>query len=211
MSIQHWWNTGSDAIPMFRTSRTAKPIQFFNLQWADTPEHIEQTLSSNGWQPLPKLTLTAAIYSITDDEKDRQLPFVPRAYSGKRPIIVMIKTTDTDNILLVLRLWQSNIVFKDSTLPLLLGTINYQLPRRHHFWQHKDNKRRKQALLPATDQLMPVIAAKPVHGVIGFNWHRVIFPMSLRPKTISSHNEWRGGVLYIRRSNWKAYQVDPQG
>lgn len=190
ISMASWWNADSNSLPMFRLSRSGKPIQLFNLQWADSPEHIRQALEKDGWQSLPKFTLTAAIYSVTSDEKGRQLPYLPKLNNGKNSVLIMYKTVGEDNVIAVVRLWPSNMIFTDSTLPLLVGTINYQLPRKHHFWKHKNYKSIKRKLLPATELLSTDLG--------NYKIHQVVYPMSLRPKRICSHNEWRGGVLYIR-------------
>jgi len=74
-----------------------------------------------------------------------------------------------------------------------MGTINYQLPRKHHFWKHKDYKQIKRNLTPATHLLIDKLPQYQIH--------QIKYPMSLRYKRISSHNEWRGGVLYLKPNN----------
>ena len=195
ISMQHWWPTDPPAIPMFRSSRSGKPIQLFNLQWAGQPEQIQQTLVKAGWQPLPKFTLAAAIYSITSDEKGRQLPYLPKLNNGKHSVLTMYKMVGTDNVLAVLRLWPADITFKDSNLPLLLGVVNYQLPRKHRLWKHKNYRAIKHHLTPATALISSSLP--------GYQVQQVLYSMGLRPKRISSHNEWSGGVLYIRPLDWQ--------
>lgn len=192
-SLKLWWDNSQTSLPIYRNSRTSKPVQLFNLQWADFPKHIESELSNNGWKKLPKLTLISTINRISSKEREEQLPFLPKLNFGHKPLLVMVKPDPQQNIVLVLRLWNSNTVFRDSAYPLLYGTIEYQMPHTHKYWYHRFQRQLRKTLVPASVELEPAL--------INYHWHRIHYSTSLKIDKITTRSEWQGGVLFIKPKN----------
>lgn len=189
ISYSDWWRRSTHTIPLYRTSRSGKPIEVLNIEWAGPLKDIEQGLLAQGWLKIPKLTLISMINRVSSDNDDRQLPLFPAFYAGHKPALVVFKPVDEDNLLLVISLWQAQTVFSDSTLPLWVGTISYQSPR-NKFWHYKHPKRKQGNLIPATFILEGSLE--------DFKWKRVEYPAKDRPKSIASRPEWQGGVLLIK-------------
>ena len=200
ISMQHWWHIDSNTRPNFRTSRSGKPIQLFNIQWADYPSQIVTNLKNDGWQLLPTVSLTIIINQLTTTEKGEALPFIPKYYSGKKPLFVMFKFSEAEKVFIVLRLWNSKIKFKNSELPLLFGTMTYQMPRQHRFWKYKTHRLLEKTLPPATQALKPVLSSC-------YEWKHHAYSDRLNLKKDYLHNEWDEGALYIRPTNWPDYTI----
>ncbi len=198
LSMQHWWQPANNDRPRFRTSRAGKPIQLFNVQWADYPAEIIVQLQKDGWQTLPALSLAVMINNLTTDDKEESLPFIPKYYSGKKPLLIMFKAAEKGNVLLVLRLWSSKIKFKNSDLPLLFGTITYEMPRQHQFWKHKAHRLLKETFPPAINMLMPALSR--------YKWKLHVYPDKVKPQKNYLNNEW-SETLYIRPINWSEHTV----
>ncbi len=198
VSMQQWWGMAHHSAPLFRLSRTGKPIQLFNLQWADQITHIQEILIQDGWQSVPTFNLMALLQSL--DVKQQQLLYLPKLNHGKKAAIEMYKMLGEDNVLMVLRLWPAKLNFSNSSLPLFIGTIHYQLPRKHRFWKSKKHHIFNHSLLlPATDNLIPSLK--------GYQFQQIFYPMTSQYKLIGSHQEWRGGILYIRPESWRRFQL----
>jgi len=125
--MSDWWVENGAEEPIYRLNRTGNPAQIFNIQWAGDLSKIEESLIANGWQVSPHSSMTIILNRISKQKKTLELPVLPQLYLDQRPVLIMVKTLQPSNSLLVLSLWDSKTTFKDSGLPLWLGNVSFDI------------------------------------------------------------------------------------
>lgn len=190
MTLAQWWEQSS---PIYLNSRTGKPIKLFNIQWLSSIEDIENELTKNGWESVPKLTLSSTINRLSSPDQGQRLPLAPKVFAGEKPILFMYKKLEKENVLLVLQLWRANIDLTDSKTPLWFGLIDYKLPKKNHFWRRDKYRELKKKLQPASIYTIKFLDS--------FKWRRVCFPDENKPSRDITHQQWEFGVLLLAPKN----------
>lgn len=129
ISESAWWRSPLAFTPTYRNNRLGKPFQPFNVQWASDLDHIQATLTQQGWKIVekkPKLKTTLQRFAHFNAEY--HIPILPWLYHNQPPVLFMIKHIPKTKSIIELRLWQSNIVFQNNGAPLWLGAVNYREP-----------------------------------------------------------------------------------
>ncbi|MDX1901737.1 MAG: VTT domain-containing protein [Gammaproteobacteria bacterium] len=139
VSIDNWWQQRGDHLPLYRINRFGLARQILNLQWQGSLSTIQKLLLENGWTSPQNTTWIDALHRIANIDSAQHLPLVAPLYLDHQPILVLIKRLPTNHQLIVLRLWQSNIRFTNSALPLWVGTVEiipstygWLFPKRQH-------------------------------------------------------------------------------
>lgn len=126
VSHEAWKNQTSPLFPLYRNSRTGKPIEVLNIQWADTLSDIEKKLSHQQWEKSNPPTLTNRIERLLVKNKSQHLPAIDKLYQLERPALVMTKSVSPSKPIVVLFLWPSRLVFTDRNTPLWIGSVHYR-------------------------------------------------------------------------------------
>lgn len=183
-SFKVWQQRSVPTIPLFRNNRLGHPVEAFNVEWVGDLNQIRQKLIGQGWQEQPiKLNLQGIIRVFSIDSVYHHFPLFPQLYSDKPPAMFLIKDTDEDNAILMLRLWRSNCSFTDSTFPLWIGTIEYHVASPKIFSLHKHK-----VFIGATDHLINFLS--------GFAWKQLIHLEEKQPPEIQALH-WDGKLLLI--------------
>jgi len=188
IKMNTWWDADHPH-PLLWKNRFGVPIHLINLQWADTLPNIQQQLENNGWEVIPKQTFLNTLIRFSKNNGEKHLPLVPANYQGQTPVLVMVKATESHHRILVLRLWDSRIDFTDSSLPLWIGTVNYQISRNAKFWKARKDIQRYLKLPPAILSLQGVVLSN--------QWHIMTYPSQQKPVPLLP-SEWQGGTLFIK-------------
>lgn len=191
VKMQQWWQQ-SRIQPLYRTNRFGRPIHLINIQWAGDLKMIKQELKANGWIWIPKQTVLNTIGRFSEKSHSKPLPLVPAIYLGQIPALIMVKPINAQGLYLVLQLWNSRTQFTNKEVPLLVGTINYRLPRHHKFWEYKQYREQYRALPPALLQLQSAL--------MGYHWRVETYPKLKKPDDILT-NEWDAGTILIKPVN----------
>lgn len=175
-------------IPLYRTNRLGKPNEAFNVEWLGDLNVIKNSMIKQGWVEQSTLlnNLPAFVHRLAGDSAEGHLPLMPKLYHNKPPALVMTKSTDKIDTILVLSLWQSDIQITDSNLPLWLGVISYN--KLQPFSLTMYSKKNKAKFIGATEKLM-----SDLHD---FQYQEVIYPVDKQPIEMRSLN-WDGTVFLI--------------
>lgn len=130
-----WWSQNNTSKPLYRINRFGQPIEALNIQWAGTLPSIEQTLTKQHWNLLPKASLMIVLNGFASKHPHQQLPILNQFYEDHKPVLVMYKLLDQPKQVMVLRLWDAHLKLSNNT-PLWLGIVNYHKPWRAHFFRH---------------------------------------------------------------------------
>lgn len=140
ITLNSWWNWQGGHLPIYRINRFGLSEQILNLQWIDNLDTIKKTLLQNGWQEAPTRDWISALHRITDVGSAEHLPLVSPLYLDKHPVLVLVKRINGDKKIIVLRLWDPNLIIQKIKQPLWVGTVEI-IPRTYSWlfkrrWQN---------------------------------------------------------------------------
>lgn len=185
-SAMHWWEVSGENIPIYRTSRTGKPIELINLQWLAPLSIIERELTEKGWTK-PNDSNMAKLLNTLKKEKGIALPLLPQLYDDRPPSLVMIKTLKNSELLIVLRLWPSSLTLKGTTYPLWYGTVGYHILSKQLYLL----RRNKTVLNPNS---LPAPIRELIPDIEDFTWKKVYYTV---PKNIQlkQYHKYKGLLI----------------
>lgn len=190
VSMEEWWHEeGQQTPPYYRTDRFGKSVQTMNVQWAGSLKRIEQGLQKQGWQTVGQLNLLSAVSRLASEDPTQQLPLFNQLYLNRKPVLLMSKITQNSQRLVLLRLWDSNILLSNPPTKLWIGTIAYLRP-----WRPLNNKKKTLSAPP-----IPAIEVL-ISDLQNFRWKTIAHPnISRRPNR--QDLDWNGFVLFIREGS----------
>ena len=134
-----WWTKSNPSIPLYRIGRLGLPAEAFNLQWIGNLDEIKAALMKAGWEIPPENNWISVLHRIADVSSMEHLPWVNPLYLDKKPVLVLTKHLRDNKNLIVLRLWNSNILIKNTSYTLLLGSVG-AVPRTYSWLITYKNK-----------------------------------------------------------------------
>jgi membrane protein DedA with SNARE-associated domain/membrane-associated phospholipid phosphatase len=187
-SLNTWWHQQTDNPPLYRPNRVGHPVEIMNVQWVGDLNMIENTLTAAGWKIVPKLSVIDLVNRVASHDSTQNYPILSPLYLGQRPQFAAIKCS-TQNHVMYIRLWASNIAFTDSQLPLFVGTITYQIPQENKFWMHQKYLKKLSKLSAPTQELLPDI----IHD---YRYRLLQYDNFDKPQHVPFY-QWNGGVILI--------------
>jgi len=118
ITLPSWWEQKGDNLPLYRIGRVGLPAEIFNLQWIGNLSDIKDSLMKQGWEVPPETSWSNVVHRVTDVSSAEHLPLVAPLYLDKEPVLVLVKRINDGKKLIVLRLWNSNLVVQGSQEPL---------------------------------------------------------------------------------------------
>lgn len=177
-----------DNIPLYRLNRFGHPIQIFNVRWLGRLEDIKQDLIKQGWEEqtvkndLPGMVRTFAVTSV-----NHHFPLLPQLYHNRPAVLLLTKDTDTDDTLLILTLWQADLIIKNNDLPVWVGAIEYHRASPKIFSLHR--LKNKAPFVGATDYMPQYLQ--------NFWWQQVVVSPAMQPQEILDLH-WDGKLLVVQ-------------
>lgn len=185
-----WWDSRSTTTPLFRPNRIGHPVQIMNIQWAGQISDIETVFTSHNWHPIPKLDLVDLANRVASHDKEKRIPLLPPLYLGQNPVFEASKIDEQTHQLMLVRIWSANVQFSDVDLPLWVGTISYEFPRNHAFWQNTNIQTKWSKLPYPIEDLMQLLGPS-------FTAEIIHYPAEQKPRHIKDYL-WAEGVIYIK-------------
>ncbi|OGT35760.1 MAG: hypothetical protein A3F11_05290 [Gammaproteobacteria bacterium RIFCSPHIGHO2_12_FULL_37_14] len=184
INLKTWW-IKDEAIPEPRVSLFGFPSQNINIQWVGDISKIKNSLLKVGWALPPPRDWISTLHRISDIRSSQYLPLVSPQYLDKQPSLILVKHVGTAKKLLVLRLWESSRIIKESRSPLWVGTIGV-IPRSYS-WLFR--KRRDSAL--EANNIISTIATpqwewKQITVTLPINKHKTLLQkiILIKPTTL---------------------------
>lgn len=134
-----WWEQKGDHLPVYRIGRFGLPNEVLNVEWIGNIDVIKKELLTAGWAEPPDRDWISIIHRLSGVGSTDHLPLVSPLYLNKKPKLQLIKFIDKK--LLVLRLWDSNLILddvKNSHYQLWVGTLGL-VPRTYSWLIHYKN------------------------------------------------------------------------
>ncbi len=111
-SIDTWWNSPLSITPVYRSNRLGTPYRPFNVQWQGSLNDIKKNLEARGWEEVPKKQkLKSALERFASMDAKYHMSIFPLLYHNTLPALVMIKPEETQESLIELHLWRSEVFF----------------------------------------------------------------------------------------------------
>src|SRR3990167_5879740 len=184
INLKTWW-IKDEAIPEPRVSLFGFPSQNINIQWVGDISKIKNSLLKVGWALPPPRDWISTLHRISDIRSSQYLPLVSPQYLDKQPSLILVKHVGTAKKLLVIRLWESSRIIKESRSPLWVGTIGV-IPRSYS-WLFR--KRRDSAL--EANNIISTIATpqwewKQITVTLPINKHKTLLQkiILIKPTTL---------------------------
>lgn len=124
---KNWWRNPLNYLPVYRNNRFGYPVQPLNIEWADSLNHIQNTLLANHWQIITRDNhVKDTIQRLSSNQPQYHLPLFELLYGNERPTLILYKPTTDNSAIYVLRLWNSHIEL-NGKIPLWIGMLNKEL------------------------------------------------------------------------------------
>lgn len=179
MSTMHWWEEAGEKKPVYRNSRAGKPVELINIQWLGPLNVIERELEAKGWTK-PEGSRVIQLLSKLSKEGGFPLPLIPQLYDDHPPKLIMVKYLDNDDLVLVLRLWPSNLTMKSTTYPLWYGALGYNGLSKQLYLNRKQKD-----LIHLNNFPAPVRHLSP--DLDNFTWKRVHYKIPASVPLLETH------------------------
>lgn len=160
---------------------------------------IEQTLKQHGWQIIhSKSNVQTVLGRFTNYKPEHHLALFPWLYRSKPPVLFMIQHLPHATTIIEPRLWKSGVRFKDATLPLWVGSINYHLAPKHLITLHRPHEITR-LNGGGINQLIPTLS--------GYQWRKLQIHPSRKSKKIQPIPDLDRTLLLIRSQEGGIYPI----
>lgn len=124
-TVDAWWKSPLQQLPIYRNNRFGQPIQPLNVQWSGNLDWIKQTLLNHGWEVLNKnKDIKTTLKRFATHDPRYHMPIFPWLFLHRKPLLTMIYRNPDDKSILELRLWDSYTMFTDNDMPLWIGMLD---------------------------------------------------------------------------------------
>jgi len=141
--VQHrdsalWWQEDWRRLSAYRQDLEGEFEQPLNVQWAGTLASLHERLGARGWREPATLRATTALRWLLPIPNLAELPVLPHVHDGRHESLLMIRSLNesqareraTSDRQLVLRFWTTGIMLDPDEVPLWVGSVSLQEPRR---------------------------------------------------------------------------------
>jgi membrane protein DedA with SNARE-associated domain len=135
LAADTWWNSAKPLLPIYRMNRLNKPVQILNVQWLGHIDPIANTLRNTGWHDAVQLSYLALKRQLKGEEMTLISP-IPETFNGHKVTLTLIKTLDTEDHYIILRLWEADYFTEHQ--PYYVGNISYHLPVKHWLFTSRE-------------------------------------------------------------------------
>ncbi|PIQ12575.1 MAG: PA-phosphatase [Hydrogenophilales bacterium CG18_big_fil_WC_8_21_14_2_50_58_12] len=166
MAQQDWWNVAWQTLPAWRIDIEGEYEQPITVQWAGSPEYLRRSLLATGWrEPLP-LSGRNFLLWFDPSRSAIELPLLPRVHDGRHEALALVRPVPGQR--LVLRLWQTDAMLRETAQPIWVGTVTREAIIRPLPWFNlpRDGRDFNQPRLTLLDSLPGVPARLAKRGEI---------------------------------------------
>jgi len=137
IAMNDWWQK-NDELPAYHVSLFGFPSQAINIVWAGNINDIKETLLKEDWMEPPARDLVSTLHRIADIKSTQYLSMISPQYLDKKPELILARRgAQGIKGLLVLRLWDSNRIIKETHSTLWVGII--AVVPRSYSWIYKSH------------------------------------------------------------------------
>lgn len=137
ISMNLWWQK-NDTLSAYHVSLFGFPSQAINIVWAGNVVKISETLLHEGWTRPPARDWISTLHRIADIKSTQYLSMISPQYLDKKPELIMVRSVSGLKDLIVLRLWNSNHIIKETHSTLWIGTVGV-IPRSYS-WLYRSRR-----------------------------------------------------------------------
>ena len=172
LAFNGWWQQKNSPV-IYRVDRFNEPDEVLQIQWASNLMPVEKKLEAQGWYKVPKTNLNEIINRIAAKDRRQQLPILSNLYNDRSPALVMVKKTEHEDLLVVLRLWHSGYALTQPDRPLWYGSVSY-----NKLW-HRGLFRKKRTANANPTRLALDILLQDIEQTFGYKWINYSYPNEL--------------------------------
>ncbi|KTD60208.1 Legionella secretion system protein Y [Legionella sainthelensi] len=124
LSEKAWWQQKKPILPIYQLSRIGKRISLLNLQYAGDLYLFQHSLEDHGWESHLDSFFSNLLMHMNKEPNRVKLPLLTQLYENKPPVLIMTYTEKKSDLILELRIWESNYTLLNSNKPLWIGSIH---------------------------------------------------------------------------------------
>lgn len=124
LSESDWWNQQHPILPLYRLNRIGSRISLLNIQYAGSLNLLQNYLEFNGWDLHTEPFFMKLLMKMNKNPKDVKLPLLDQLYDNKPPVLIMTYKDKKSNLILVMRIWESNYYLDQVSNPLWIGSVH---------------------------------------------------------------------------------------
>ncbi len=135
LSADSWWESGWRALPAWRIDLQGQYEQPLTIQFAGSLDSLREALGAAGWETPSRLNAKNWLLLFDTTRPATELPVLPRVHNGRNDALALIQSVPrVADQRLVLRLWTSKAVLRESAQPIWLGTVALETLHRPLGW-----------------------------------------------------------------------------
>jgi membrane protein DedA with SNARE-associated domain len=124
ITTKEWWQGKSETMGLYRMGAFKHLTAPFDIQWLGKLDTIKVLLESNGWTPIPNITVNSSLMIFADNPAALKFPILPKFHRDRLPALRMVKELDKQHRV-VLQLWHSDF-FAEHKIPLWVGSLKIE-------------------------------------------------------------------------------------
>ena len=125
LNVDEWWEKAWADLPAWRADFRSLHNHPLTVQWEGSIGELRDRLVEVGWYVPPSLDATHALRLLASQTDAEKLPVLPQVNDGRHEALRLVHTTGQADLLLVLRLWPTDIVLVPDDIPLWQGNVSY--------------------------------------------------------------------------------------
>ncbi len=125
LNADAWWEGAWAGLPSYRADFRSLHNHPLTVQWVGTIGELRDSLEPLGWYVPPSLDVTHALRLLASQTDMNELPVLSQVNDGRHEALRLVHATGRADLLLVLRLWPTDIVLAPGSIPLWQGSVSY--------------------------------------------------------------------------------------
>ncbi len=125
LNVDEWWEGMWAELPAYRADFRSLHNHPLTVQWMGSPSELRDYLEQVGWSVPPSLDVTHALRLLASQADAEKLPVLPQVNDGRHEALRLVHSTAHADVLMVLRLWPTDILLVPGDVPLWQGNVSY--------------------------------------------------------------------------------------
>jgi len=125
LNSDEWWKERWIELPSYRTDLRNLHNHPMTVQWMGSIDELRHHLEQENWRIPFSLDAGRALRLLAAEKDVKKLPVLPQVNDGRHEMLRMTHATGNTDLLLVLRLWPTDVVSVPGSVPLWQGNVSY--------------------------------------------------------------------------------------
>ncbi len=125
LNVDVWWENAWAELPAWRADFRSLHNHPLTVQWEGDIGELRERLAEVGWYTPPSLDVAHVLRLLASQTDVENFPVLPQVNDGRHEGLRLVHATGQPDLLLVLRLWPTDIILVPDDIPLWQGNVSY--------------------------------------------------------------------------------------